>query len=289
VKEWNCLIVVNSLKKDALSLAEEACSFFKKNKISFDVIKYSETFSAKDEKAAEVDDLKKHIKNYNFAISLGGDGTLLFACRLCSPYEIPILGVNVGYLGFIAEISKNEIINEIENFINGNHKTESRMMLHAEVIRRAEVVSSYSALNDFVIGKNALSRISILEVKVNSNYICTYRADGLILSTPTGSTAYNLSASGPILHPSIHAMILNPICNHSLRVRPLVISDKEVVSVKVLTKGIEERLVADGQEWFALEEGDEITIKKASFNAKLVSSSHRIFFDILKTKLHWID
>ena len=220
---------------------------------------------------------------------MGGDGTLLFTCRLCSPYKLPILGVNVGYLGFIAEISKNEIINEIENFISGSYKSESRMMLYAEVIRDGQVVSSYSALNDFVVGKNALSRISILEVKINSNYICTYRADGLIVSTPTGSSAYNLSASGPILHPSLHAMILNPICNHSLRVRPLVISDKEVVSIKVLTKGIEERLVADGQEWFVLNENDEIVIKKASFNAKLVNSSQRIFFDILKTKLHWID
>jgi NAD+ kinase len=282
-----CIIIFNTGKKNATGFLKEIEEYLESKEISYFVYKYNQNPGA--EKPANNDINENLLKNVNFVISMGGDGTLLFTAREFARYSLPIIGVNVGKLGFITESQKHELKYELELFLNGNYKIDRRMMLEAKVYRNNENIANFFALNDFVIGKNSLSRISTVETYINDNYICTYEADGLIVSTPTGSTAYNLSALGPILQPQLHAIILNPICNHSLRVRPLVISDDSDIKARLLSKYLDERLVADGQEWLKLEYGDEVVIKKSGFFANIVKSSKRDFFDILKNKLHWID
>lgn len=285
-----CIIVFNSEKKHAEKLLDDVDSFLNNDR-SIQTVIYRYCQSEGDENSSKKlpEEILKNLDSTDFIISIGGDGTLLYTARLFAPAGLPIIGVNVGKLGFITEASGDELKEEIMGFLNGENQISERMMLEAVIFRKGKHLSSFYALNDIVIGKNSLSRISKIETSINGNYICTYEADGLVVSTPTGSTAYNLSAGGPIMHPGIHAMILTPICNHSLRVRPLVISDTSHVKARLLSRYPNERLVADGQEWAGLEYEDEIFIKKSPFSVKMVKSSRRDFFEILKTKLHWID
>ncbi len=289
MKRLDCIIVFNKKKEHASGLLAETEHFLNDRDIHYFVFEYSKNPGA--EKSVKHHRLftDENLNKVKFIISMGGDGTLLFTARFFVRYEIPIIGVNIGKLGFITESKAEELKREIQLFIDGNYKIDKRMMIEAEVFRKEKQIGSYICLNDFVIGKNSLSRISTIETYINDDYICTYEADGLIVSTPTGSTAYNLSALGPILQPQIHAIILNPICNHSLRVRPLVISDESIIKTRLLSENLDERLVTDGQEWLKLEHGDEIIIKKSKHPANIVKSSKRDFFNILKNKLHWID
>ncbi len=285
----DCVIVFNKRKKQAPGLLSRTKDFLESREVSYYVLEYSKNPGQENSER-----INKDLKNINpekikFIISMGGDGTFLFTARTFVKYSIPLIGVNIGKLGFITESRADELIDELELFLAGNYELDKRMMLHAYVYRKKKLINSFICLNDFVIGKNSLSRISTVETYINDDYICTYQADGLIVSTPTGSTAYNLSALGPILQPQTHAIILNPICNHSLRVRPLVISDSSEIKIKLLSKKLDERLVTDGQEWLILEYGDEIIIKKSEYSADIVKSSKRDFFNILKNKLHWID
>ncbi len=283
--ENNCIIIFNEEKKDAVEYLDEIIEFLKEKNINSVVYRTTHASSI-EEFRKKLDD---KIKNIDFVISLGGDGTLLFVSRLFSFYAIPILGVNLGNLGFITEIKKEELKEQVIDFLNNEYDFDLGMMLEATVKRDGKVIASFSALNDFVIGKNSYAKLSEIEVTIKDNYICTYKADGLIIATPTGSTAYSLSAGGPIVHPTIHAILLNPICSHSLRVRPLIISDQEIIKVKLISRYFEEKLSADGQEWFDLKYNDEIIVKKSEYQAHLVKSSKRDFYGVLKNKLHWID
>jgi len=217
-------------------------------------------------------------------LSLGGDGTLLRAARLVADKGTPILGVNLGHLGFLTEIELNELFPSVERLLAGNFRIEERMMLQSH-LWRGERKISFIALNDVVITKGAFSRMLKLEVYVGTDYLDTYTADGLIVSSPTGSTAYSLSAGGPLVSPELEVMILTPICPHTLYARPLVVPGDRAIHVKVYTAGAEVMLTVDGQQGMHLNHGDEVVTSRASTPARLVRLGERSFYNLVREKL----
>src|SRR4030043_224777 len=220
-------------------------------------------------------------------IVLGGDGTLLSVARLVGSHEVPILGVNLGGLGFLTEIRLEELYRVLERVIQGDFVTDERVVFHAAVIRRGERLAEFIVLNDAVINKGALARIIDLETTINGEYLTTFKSDGLILSTPTGSTAYNLSAGGPIVHPSLHCIIITPICPHTLTNRPIMIPDDVEIRAMLKTKQQEVILTLDGQQGFTLEFEDVVEVKKAEGRILLIKSPYRHYFEVLREKLKW--
>lgn len=220
-------------------------------------------------------------------IVLGGDGTLLNVARLVGDRGIPILGVNLGGLGFITEVPLNEIYTTLERIFNNDYFIEERLMLIAHVYRQGERVAEYNVLNEVVVNKGALARIIDLETYINKSYVSTFKADGLILSTPTGSTAYSLSAGGPIIYPTLHSFVLTPICPHTLTNRPIVLPDDFLVEIVLKSESGDVFLTLDGQVGFSLMYDDVVEVKKSQGKIKLISSPERDYFKILRTKLKW--
>ncbi len=231
---------------------------------------------------------KEEIPSYaEMIIVLGGDGTLLSVARLVGSRQVPILGVNLGGLGFLTEITLEELYQVLEQVIQGNYVTDERVMFHATIIRREERFAEFTVLNDVVINKGTLARIIDLETTINGEYLTTFKSDGLIISTPTGSTAYNLSAGGPIVYPSLRCIILTPICPHTLTNRPIMIPDDVEVRAILKSKHQEVLLTLDGQQGFALEFADVIEVKKAEGKILLIKSPYRHYFEVLREKLKW--
>jgi len=220
-------------------------------------------------------------------IVLGGDGTLLSVARLVGNYGVPILGVNLGGLGFLTEITLEELYGVLEKVIRGDFATDERVVLLASVVRRGERLAEFTVLNDAVINKGALARIIDLETSVNGEYLTTFKSDGLILSTPTGSTAYNLSAGGPIVYPSLHCIIITPICPHTLTNRPIVVSDDVEIKTVLKSKRQEVLLTLDGQQGFMLEFEDAVEVRKSGTSIHLIKSPNRHYFEVLREKLKW--
>ena len=217
---------------------------------------------------------------------LGGDGTLLSMARLVGDLGVPILGVNLGGLGFLAALTVDELYPALESLLRDELVIEERMMLVATVSRQGERLSQYASLNDMVITKSAMSRIIRLEVSVDGEFATGYRADGLIISTPTGSTAYCLSAGGPIVYPTMDAVVLTPICSHTLTNRPIVLPASLRIEVTLATDQ-DVMLTADGQVGFALKPWDTVEIRRASARTRLLRPPHKHFFSVLRTKLKW--
>lgn len=220
-------------------------------------------------------------------IVLGGDGTMLGVSRLVAERGIPILGVNLGSLGFITEVNRDEITEAVERMLSGECSVEERMMLNAVIDRGGRRTADYTALNDVVINKGAPARIIDLETIVNGVYVTTFKADGLIISTPTGSTAYSLSAGGPILYPTLHSIVVTPICSHTLTNRPIVVPDEFRIVVILRTQSEDVYLTVDGQVGFHLRKDDVITISKSAFRTRLLMPCERDYFSVLRTKLKW--
>ena len=218
---------------------------------------------------------------------LGGDGTMLNVSRLVAEKGIPILGINLGSLGFITEVSRDEIFNVVDKMLNGGCVIEERMMLSASILRNGKKISEYTVLNDVVINKGALARIIDLETNINSSYVTTFKADGLIISTPTGSTAYSLSAGGPILYPTLGSIVLTPICSHTLTNRPIVLPDDFQIEIIIKSLSEDVFLTLDGQVGFSLRIGDVIEVNKADYKVKLLVPAERDYFKVLRTKLKW--
>ncbi len=230
---------------------------------------------------------KEIISRADIIIVFGGDGTLLSVARLVGDRGLPILGVNLGGLGFITEVSKNEICKAMHEVIfSKQYRYEERIMLSVEVHRKSKKIARHTALNDVVINKGAIARMVELEIYVNSQYVTDFRADGLIVSTPTGSTAYSLSAGGPILYPTLESFVITPICPHTLANRPIVLPDKLSIEVNVRS-GEDVYLTLDGQEGIPLNVNDRVKIKKADFKTKFILIKKRDYFKILRTKLKW--
>ena len=213
----------------------------------------------------------------------GGDGTLLYAASLVGEKGIPILGVKIGGLGFLTEVKEQELFEMIEKAVCQDLRTEERMLLRAEVAG----AENYLALNDIVIGKAVLDRMVEIDINIDGFDLTRIRADGLIVSTPTGSTAYCLAANGPIVHPAVFAMIVVPICGHSLTLRPLVVPADSKISIKVNTKGGDTHLIADGKLGRKIKDTDVIKVTRGAKPLRLVSSPTMNYYEILRTKLGW--
>jgi NAD+ kinase len=223
----------------------------------------------------------------DLVVVLGGDGTLLSVIRRIGENEVPILGVNLGGLGFLTEITRDELFPVLEKILHGEFRTHDRVALKASVVRGGEHIADFRVLNDAVITKGALARIIYLRTTINGEYVATFRADGLILSTPTGSTAYTLSAGGPIVYPSLKTIIIAPICPHTLTNRPIIIPDNVVVRITLESESEEVFLTLDGQVGFPMEQGDTVEIQKAPGRVLLIESPYKGYFEVLRTKLGW--
>ena len=220
-------------------------------------------------------------------IVLGGDGTLLSVARLVGDHKVPILGVNLGGLGFLTEITLEELFRVLERVVQGDFFTDERVVLGTAVTRKGKKKAEFAVLNDAVINKGALARMIDIETTINGEYLTTFKSDGLIISTPTGSTAYNLSAGGPIVYPSLHCIIITPICPHTLTNRPIVVSDDAEIRAILKTKQEEVILTLDGQQGFPLEVEDVVVVRKAEARILLVKSPYRHYFEVLREKLRW--
>jgi len=221
-------------------------------------------------------------------VVLGGDGTLLAASRLLEGNDVPLIGVNFGSLGFLTEITLPELFPVLEHVLAGDYTFEDRRLLRARVRRGQEEQLTGDVLNDVVVTKaGAVSRIIELDVMVDGTFVSTFRADGLIVATPTGSTAYNLAAGGPILHPMLAATVVTPICPHTLTNRPLVLDDGAVVEVRLETADIEVYVTLDGQRGTLLAREDVVEVTRSPRRLRLVTSPRRDYYEVLRTKLRW--
>ncbi len=220
-------------------------------------------------------------------IVLGGDGTLLSVARQVWNKNIPILGVNLGGLGFLTEITLDELYPVLERVVQDDFVTHEREVLNTGVIRGGKRIAEFIVLNDAVINKGALARIIDLETTINGEYLSTFRSDGLIISTPTGSTAYNLSAGGPIVYPSLHTIIITPICPHTLTIRPIIIPDDVKIRALLKSRNEEVTLTLDGQQGFTLKFEDVVEVGKAEGRILLIKSPYRQYFELLREKLKW--
>lgn len=224
----------------------------------------------------------------DWAVVLGGDGTLLGAARRIGRFGVPILGVNLGGLGFLTGIPLSRLYPAVEMMLSGQLEEESRIMLQARVHREGKEVCCFHVLNDVVVNKRTLARIIDLNVSINGTFLTTFRADGLIICTPTGSTAYNLSAGGPILYPTMESFILTPICPFTLTNRPLLVPESSTISIKLGKKAEGTAILTfDGQVGFNFYYGDEVNISKSDERIVLLKPPDYNFFDILRTKLMW--
>ena len=220
-------------------------------------------------------------------VSLGGDGTLLNIAPLVERTDVPILGVNLGGLGFITEVAVDELESVLTKTLEGDYETEKRMTLEVRVQSKNGKVHRFRVLNDAVIAKGARSRIIHLETYIGDDYLCTYRADGLIISTPTGSTAYSLAAGGPILEPALGAIILSPICPHTLTHRPIVVPSTPAIHVTLRSSGDTVILVPDGQPGVRLDNGDKVEARDYGLPVSLIKIPSRSYYEILREKLKW--
>lgn len=223
----------------------------------------------------------------DLVIVLGGDGTLLSAARSIGQREIPLFPVNLGGLGFLTAITIDEVFPELERALAGQHRVGKRKLLNTQVLRCGQVIASYDALNDAVLTKASIARMIDLEAYVDEQFVADYKADGLIICTPTGSTAYSLAAGGPIIFPSVPTICMTPICPHMLTNRPVLVPETSVV--RVIARGLDESvfLTIDGQIGNPVREGDTIVCRSTQWSLRLVRPPRMMFFDVLRQKLKW--
>ncbi|MGH9405403.1 MAG: NAD(+)/NADH kinase [Terriglobia bacterium] len=246
-----------------------------------------------EETAANVQDAERGLSrpevvaSSDLVVVLGGDGTLLATARAVGSRPVPILAVNLGGLGFLTVITLDELYPTLEMVLTGNFKTQHRVRIECEICRNEEITSSFTALNDVVLNKGAIARVHDFDVWAGGRFISTYKSDGLIVATPTGSTAYSLAAGGPVVVPAVNAFILTPICAHTLTNRPIVLPDSVVLEISV--KGDQEpvHLTIDGQVALALGDKDRVRVRKATSTVELIQPPHKTYFEVLRQKLKW--
>jgi len=218
---------------------------------------------------------------------LGGDGTLLAAAREAAPRSIPILPINLGSLGFLTSFTLQELYPALEETLAGHLAASERVMLHVALSRNGKTLDDQRVLNEVVINKGALARMIEIRLTVNTDFVCRYRADGLIVATPTGSTAYSLAAGGPIVHPNVECIIVTPICPHTLSDRPIVVDDKCCVEVTLTGSAESVYLTLDGQKGVPMQSGDKVRIFRAEERLKLIQPKRKSYYEILRSKLKW--
>ena len=222
----------------------------------------------------------------DFVVVLGGDGTLLSTSRAVAQAGIPVLGVNLGSLGFLAEVPLPDLYNALEEVDQKRATLEARSLVQCELVRDGQSIMRYAALNDVIVNKSALARLNTYDLFIDKAFVTTYKADGLIISTPTGSTAYSMAAGGPILTPSVDAFVITPVSPHSLTHRPLVVRDSSEIEIVVKTGEEEAYLSVDGQVGMPVRDGDKVICRKAEYKVQLLRI-RRAFFEVLRTKLKW--
>ncbi len=280
-------IVVNPRKKQIVLPLNILNDWQKKNRhynVRFLLCTFESPFLKKDFSHLQVAPLEDVLEQADMILALGGDGTILRTVQMVAEKEIPIMGVNLGGLGFLAETSPEKLKHHLENFLNENYIIEERSLLKCRV---EESGQTFFAFNDFVIDKAGFSRVIEIVTHVDDRLLNSYIADALIISTPTGSTAYSLSAGGPIVVPETNVFIINPICPHSLTNRPVVVPDSSVIGLQVFTEFREVKLFRDGQQLQGYPSGTHFTLTRADFCVKLVKMEARGFYETLRTKLHW--
>jgi NAD+ kinase len=271
-------IVVNPSKELTKKLLPELIGWFQSRKI--------EVFVAQEQELDYVESslfvsCEKIAERSDFIIAMGGDGTLLRAARYIMKQSIPLIGINLGSLGFLTEIVVDELYPTLEKILEGDYKIEKRTILKASLDDKR----TFFALNDIVLHMGHLGRIIGIKIRINGNPLAEFSADGLIISTPTGSTAYSLAAGGPIIHHGVDAQVLTPICPHTLGLRPMVFSSSEKLTIE-LQKG-SGIFVVDGQTTIDVKKGFRFTVTQADYKVSLVRATKRDFFEILRTKLNW--
>jgi NAD+ kinase len=218
---------------------------------------------------------------------LGGDGTFLSAVRWANDRQIPILGIKFGEVGFLAETVEENLFPAVQRVLDGQFETEARMRLSVQIVRDGRKRAQGTVLNDLVINKGALARLSAIKTFINDHYLTTYRADGLVIATPTGSTAYSLAAGGPVVHPGVPGILMTPICPFTLTNRPLVVPDSACIRIE-LTRGATDLLLTlDGQEGVEIDERDMILVEKGTYPIHMIKLPGENYFDVLKAKLRW--
>ena len=233
-----------------------------------------------------VDRREMAVRHLDFVVVLGGDGTLLSTSRVVAKSGIPVLGVNLGSLGFLTEVPLPELYQALDDVDQKRAAVESRSLVHCELLRDGESIMNYSALNDVIVNKSALARLNSYDLYIDKAFVTTYKADGLIVSTPTGSTAYSMAAGGPILMPSVDAFVITPVSPHSLTHRPLVVRDSVEIEIVVKTGEEEAYLSVDGQVGMPVRDDDKVICRKEKHQVQLLRI-RRAFFEVLRTKLKW--
>ncbi len=226
-------------------------------------------------------------ESIDLLVSLGGDGSLLHSARIVGGAGVPILGVNLGRLGFLAEVAPDQMLEAMERILSGKFRIEERMNLEATLLRGRKEAGRFIALNDVAMDRGASPRVMEFEIRVKGVLVTTYIGDGVIVSTPTGSTGYSLSANGPVVSPTVRAVIITPICAHSLAARTVIVSEKEEVEIEFHSATSEARMAVDGQVGIALEEGDRIAVRAAQQVTRLVLLDNASFYEVLRTKFRW--
>ena len=219
-------------------------------------------------------------------VVMGGDGTMLSIARTLALHGVPLIGINQGRLGFLTDITIDDMLDGIAEILSGQYVAEERILLHAQVRREGAAVYESAAFNDVVVGKGGIGRLIELEIAINSEYVYSQRADGLVVTTPTGSTAYALSAGGPIMHPKLEAIALVPVSAHTLSARPLVVSSQSRIEIR-LTHADDARVHFDGQHYFDMLAGDQVWITRAARSVTLLHPHSYSYYDTLRQKLHW--
>jgi NAD+ kinase len=270
VKIRNIFIVTKPKQTEVAHVAKELQAWFRKKGI---------TASLEPEAASSAD----------LTVVVGGDGTLLAAARLLGDRQVPIVAINYGGLGFLTEVTRDEMYGAFESVLSGHFVTQERMMMDIRLLRENQASASYRALNDVVITKarGTISRMIELEAHVDGQYLSCFRADGLIVATPTGSTAYNLSAGGPIIFPTMSAMVVTPICSHTLTNRPIVLSETVKIGIVLRSAHDDVYVTVDGQVGLQLQMDDHLAIEKSNVTVKLVAPADKNYFDVLRGKLKW--
>ena len=273
-------LIINSYKEQIVHIGRQVIALLREQNVH--VLAMGEEADALKIPAVQAE---QFCNEAQIVLVIGGDGTMLRAARTVYGKEIPILGINQGYLGFLTEVEVEHLDKALEQLLSGNYQVERRMMLNAAVYRDGVCIADVNALNDMVVTKGALSRIIRTELYLDNEMVERHYGDGLIFSTPTGSTGYSLSAGGPIVYPSVDVCIMAPICSHSLVSRPMIFSPDHTLTVRMESVGAPAMLTVDGQNCVELQQGDLIHIKKAEHDTCLVVLEQRNFFAVLQGKL----
>ena len=282
-------VVVKPNHQEAWATARELFARLRTRGIKIVGASFEETRATETSDAGEIEIVaaERFRREADLIVVLGGDGTMISTARLVGSHETPVLGINYGSLGYLTEFRIEELESALEAVLTGDYKLDKREMLDVELRREGRRMGGGRVLNDVVINKSVLARIIEIEVRLDDFFVNSFRADGLIISTPTGSTAYNLSAGGPIVYPSMNAVVLTPICPFTLTNRPIVVPDTAEINLRLTNESDGVVLTLDGQIGYQMQIGDSVLIRKSALTFNLVQPPNRNYFDVLRNKLKW--